>query len=530
MSYFIRGKSVKIGSNNSGIKALSRLIFIAFITLSSACATVDFEAEKPSSYALKDTGDTSLAKTAASFGTHPPEQSGFRLISDSIDALAVRLQLAERAEKSLDVQYYMIKNDIIGAVFIASLVRAADRGVRVRLLIDDITTGGMDKGFTAIADHPNIELRLFNPFASRGIRTFDFWQFRRLNRRMHNKSFTADGQFTIIGGRNIATEYFGANDGYNFGDLDTLAVGPVVSDTSDMFDSYWNHRKAIPFKQLSGQEADDGTRMAKLRAALEENNADIRNSPYAKAVIASFEEHFKDDGSQFTWAPYQLVYDSPDKVIASKAEDADKITTPLLHTVLGAEESLLVISPYFVPLKSGIEGISELQDSGIQIDIVTNSLASSDHILVHGGYAPSRKPLLQHGVRFFEVREDVELGGTETDRAKEASSSLHTKAFIVDKRYFFMGSFNWDPRSANLNTELGVIIDSRDLASEAAERVYKAMSQYSYEVFLNEKNQLRWRTHDINGVEEIFDKEPHTSSWKRLKANMSGLLPIKSQL
>jgi len=521
---------VKTGSSYPGIRCLPRLIFIALVTLASACATVDFEAEKTPSYALQDTGGTHLAQHVAILGEHPPEHSGFRLISDSIDALAVRLLLAEWAEKSLDVQYYMVKNDIIGAVFISSLVRAADRGVRVRLLIDDITTGGMDKGFTAIADHPNIELRLFNPFASRGVRALNAWEFQRLNRRMHNKSFTADGQFTIIGGRNIATEYFGANDGYNFGDLDTLAAGPIVSDTSDMFDSYWNHSNAVPFKQLSEQQADDGTRMAQLRAMLEENNADIRNSAYAKAVMASFGDHFHRDGTGFTWAPYQLVFDSPDKVIASKADDTDKITTSLLQTVLAAEESLLVVSPYFVPLKSGIESMSELQDSGIQVDIVTNSLASSDHILVHGGYAPSRKPLLQHGVRFFELREDVEISRTEAAKASEASSSLHTKAFIVDKRYFFMGSFNWDPRSANLNTELGVIIDSEYLATEAAGRVYKALPQYSYEVFLSENNQLRWRTYDESGVEEVFHKEPHTSFWKRLKARLGGLLPIKSQL
>ena len=512
------------------MKVLLRLSLLCVVALASACTTVDFEAEKTPSYALKNTEDTFLAQQAAKMEPHPADQSGFHLITDSIEALAVRLLLAERAERSLDVQYYMIKNDIIGRVFFSSLVRAADRGVKVRLLIDDITTGGMDKGLTAVSDHPNVELRLFNPFANRGLRALDVWDLQRLNRRMHNKSFTVDGQYTVIGGRNISTEYFAYNNDYNFADLDTLAVGPVVSDTADMFDSYWNHRKAIPFEQLSRQKPDNGARMDALRAALEENNQAIRESPYADAVRASFDQYIKNDGSWFIWAPYQLVYDSPDKVIASKADDAVKITDSLLHTVLGAEKSLLVISPYFVPLKSGIVGLSELQDSGVQIDIVTNSLASSDHILVHGGYAPSRKPLLEHGVRFFEIREDLEISGTKAAKTKTSNSSLHTKAFIVDRRYFFMGSFNWDPRSAKLNTELGIIIDSEFIASKSAKAIYNAAPRNAYEVFLNEKKQLRWRTHDDDGAEILFTKEPHTSYWKRLRANLGRLLPIKSQL
>ena len=500
------------------------------VVLVSACTTVDFEADKAPSYALQNTQNTFLGKTVAAMPARPLNQSGFLLIPDSIDALAIRLLLAAKAERSLDIQYYMITNDIIGRVFFASLVQAADRGVKVRLLIDDITAGGMDKGFTAVADHPNIELRLFNPFASRSLRAFDAWDLRRLNRRMHNKSFTADGQYTVIGGRNISAEYFAYNNDYNFADLDTLAVGPIVSDTANMFDSYWNHQKSIPFEQLSKQKTDDGTRIKELRAALKNNLQEIKKTPYSTAILASFEDYIKKDDDRFTWAPYQLVFDSPDKVIASKAEGARKITDSLLHTILGAEKSLLVISPYFVPLKSGIEGISGLSDSGIQIDIVTNSLASGDHILVHSGYAPSRKPLLEHGVRFFEIREDLEVKGTKRAKVEEAKSSLHTKAFIVDNRYFFMGSFNWDPRSANLNTELGVIIDSEYLASAAANAIYKAIPQDTYEAFLNEKKQLRWRTHEEDGAELVFTKEPHTHYWKRLKANLGRLLPIKSQL
>lgn len=466
----------------------------------------------------------------AGLGAHPADQSGFMLVPDSIDALAIRLLLAKSAQRSLDVQYYMINNDIIGRVFIASLVRAADRGVKVRLLIDDINTGGMDEALMGIADHPNIDLRLFNPFASRGIRALDFWQFRRLNRRMHNKSFTVDNQATIIGGRNIAAEYFAYNEGYNFGDLDTLAVGPVVNETSDMFDRYWNHRKAVPMQQVTGQQDDNGERMDFVREQLDKNIVEIQTSSYADAVKTSWDKYIGKENGSFIWAPYQLVFDSPDKVIASKSKDADNITTPMLQTVLAAQESLLVISPYFVPRSSGVKNIVKLQDTGVQIDIITNSLASSDHILVHSGYAPSRKPLLQHGVRFYEVKEDLELGGTEEAGTNEAKSSLHTKAFVVDKRYFFMGSFNWDPRSAYLNTELGVIIESEEMATAVENAFRDAIPQYSYEAYLNEQDKLRWRTFDESGVEQVFDTEPNTNFWKRLKANLGRLLPIRSQL
>jgi putative cardiolipin synthase len=511
-------------------QGLWRLLLAVLITFSAGCATVDFDAEKPTSHALADTGDTSLGKLFAKHAHHPQNESGFYLITDSIDALAIRLLLEERAERSIDAQYYMVANDIVGKVFFSSMLRAADRGVRVRLLIDDINTGGMEHKLAALADHPNIELRLFNPFANRTFRVFNVWDFQRINRRMHNKSFTVDNQVTIIGGRNIAAEYFAANTDYNFGDLDTLAVGPVVTETSHMFDTYWNHRNAIPYKQLSGQQADGGKRLDAVRETLQDNREALRDTPYAAAVRDSLEEFIDDGDKQFTWAPYQLVYDSPDKSISSEAaRDAHSIVTPLSQTAKSAKESLLIISPYFVPSRRAIESMADLQDNGVQIDVITNSLASSDHLLVHGGYAASRKPLLRHGVRFCEVRGNVHIAGTEDSAAKGSKSSLHTKAFVVDRHYFFMGSFNWDPRSIDINTELGIIIDSPEMASRVADLIYAAAPALCYQPFLNDKGRLRWREFK-NGQERILDHEPDTSFFTRLKANLGRALPIRGQL
>jgi putative cardiolipin synthase len=511
-------------------KFLQCLLLTALIASGFGCSTVDFDAPKNASYAVTDTGDTYLGKYLSKYAGHPPNESGFYVVTDSIDALSIRLLLAKRAERSIDAQYYLIDNDIIGKVFFSSLLSAADRGVRVRLLVDDINTGGMEHKLAALADHPNIELRLFNPFASRSIRAFDAWDFQRVNRRMHNKSFTVDNQITIIGGRNIATEYFAANTDYNFGDLDTLAVGPVVADTSHMFDSYWNHRNAIPYTQLSGQKADGGERLEAVRETLQDNIEVLRDTPYAAALNTSLQDYTEDYKRNFYWAPYQLVYDSPDKSLGRKeAKEAPGIVTPLLRTVRSAEKSLLVISPYFVPRRSGIEGLGELQQDGVQIDIVTNSLASSDHLLVHGGYAGSRKPLLEYGVRIYEVRGDTWIPGTKDAETHNAKSSLHAKAFIVDRRYFFMGSFNWDPRSAKINTELGIIIDSPGIAGWVADQVYAAAPTRSYEVFLSDKGSLRWRTFE-NGREVILDKEPGTSFFTRLKANLGRALPVRGQL
>jgi putative cardiolipin synthase len=506
------------------------LILTALLVLVSGCTTVDFYAKKPVSHTLTDTDETYLGRYLTQFEHHPSDQSGFYLVPNSIDALAIRLLLELRAESSIDAQYYTVADDIVGQVFFTSMVRAADRGVRVRLLIDDINTGGLEEELAAMDDHPNIELRLFNPFANRNLRFFDIWDFERVNRRMHNKSFTVDNKVTLIGGRNIANEYFAVNSEYNFGDLDTLAVGPIVEDTSRMFDSFWNHRNAIPYRQLSGQQDDGGKRLAQLKENMQDNSEALRDTPYAEAVSESFVDLVAKDGESFEWARYELVYDSPDKSISEEdAEASDSITVPLRDLVLQADESLLIISPYFVPQPDGIKGLAELQDSGVQVDIATNSLASSDHLLVHGGYAGSREPLLRHGVRFYEVRADVHISGTNRAGTHSSTSSLHTKAFVIDRRYFFMGSFNWDPRSSKINTELGVIIDSPKIASQVVDEVVRALPKISYQVYLNDNGDLRWR-YEEDGEVEVWDREPDTSFYTRFKAGLARMLPIKSQL
>ncbi len=512
------------------VKAVAaRLLMLSFALTLTACATVDFQAPKSVSSAPQDTDATRLGQALTPTRGKPADQSGFYLLGNSIDALAARLFLAERAERSIDAQYYLIADDIIGRVFLQSLLVAADRGVQVRLLIDDQNTADMDTMLAAVADHPNIELRLFNPYASRTLRAMDVWDFSRLNRRMHNKSFTADNQVTIIGGRNIATEYFAMNPDYNFGDLDTIAIGPVVRDTSTMFDRFWNHERSVPFRQVGNQSFDKGERYASMRASLNKSMKDINTTAYAAAVKESYDGFQLTQLEAYIWAPYELVYDSPDKALGGKPNGKDDmITTPLGKVARNAESELLIISPYFVALDRGIDGLTALARSGVQVDVVTNGLAASDHLLVYGGYAPTRKPLLREGVRFYEVRGDLTISGTRSAGIKKAKSSLHTKAFIVDRRYFFLGSFNWDPRSANINTEMGVLIDAPEIANVVATRIYTVAPTGSYEVFLDE-GRLHWRALE-NGKEVIYHTEPESNWWTRTMGNLSRLLPIRSQL
>jgi putative cardiolipin synthase len=512
-----------------------RLALIA--ALVSGCASIDYDYPRVESRALSDTEDTELGQLVQSrLASRPNEEieqrySGFYPMVNGMDALALRLALAEKAERSIDAQYYLIKNDIVGRAFVYFLLKAADRGVRVRLLVDDMFTAGMDVGVAALDSHPNFSIRIFNPFnrGALGRPMGAITSFNRINRRMHNKSFTVDNQVTIIGGRNIADEYFGARKDAKFGDLDVLGVGPVVQDISNMFDTYWNHEAALPALAFVREPEDPEAALAELRTGLEAALEEIRGSEYADAVTAKFETYMAAEGSKLTWAPFEVVVDSPDKGIKKKAEDAASITTPLIESLSNAKTEAIIVSPYFVPRKRGIEGFRALTARGVDVTIVTNSLAANNQFTVHAGYAGSRKPLLESGVHIWEVRPDADVAGAEIVAAVGAKATLHTKAFVVDQREVFIGSFNFDPRSANINTELGVIIRDEELAERFTNWARTSMPLGAYEVFLNEDNKVRWR--DLREDPPIvFEKEPESSWWDRSKVNIIKIFPVKSQL
>ena len=272
---------------------------ILALLLISGCATVDYDYPKEASQYIDDTDDTLLGRRYEAIPKGADGESGFYLLNDGIEALAVRLLMAEQAEKTLDAQYYLISDDKVGLVFIGALLQAADRGVRVRLLLDDIQTQNYDGGMAALDAHPNFEIRIFNPFYTRNARGLDFWRFSKLNRRMHNKSFTADNRTTIIGGRNIADEYFNARDDVNFGDLDVFGVGPVVTDVSTMFDIYWNHVAAVPVPGFTKVPEDTDARLAQLRINIQEALESFKGTQYAEAFNESWETIREDTTSYY---------------------------------------------------------------------------------------------------------------------------------------------------------------------------------------------------------------------------------------
>ena len=505
---------------------------LVIVTLLSGCATIDYEYPKTESMTIANTEQTRLGARVSELSSAQPEgMSGFYPLIDGIEALSARLLLAERAEVSIDTQYYLVKTDNASMAFIYSLLRAADRGVRVRLLVDDVFTRGYDAGMAALDAHPNFEVRVFNPF-QRGVggRVWSgITNFARVNRRMHTKSFTADNQITIVGGRNIADEYFGARADARFGDLDVVGIGPVAGDVSRMFDSFWNHETALPVPAFSKMPDDPVAELDSLRERLRAASEAVRETRYAEAVKATVLGFMDRGGDSFEWTPYELVYDSPDKGIRSKDGPAVSIVEPLIEALQSAKEQVIVVSPYFVPLKTGIRFFSELEARGVEVTIVTNSLAANNQVTVHGGYAPSRKPLLRSGVRIYEVRPDVEVAGSQIVAASGAKSTLHTKAFFVDGKKTFIGSFNFDPRSVNLNTESGVLIESEALTSRFMQLVEEGVDEKTYELFLDENGKLRWRGYD-DGREVIHTNEPESTWAQRFIAGIARLLPIKSQL
>jgi putative cardiolipin synthase len=500
------------------------VLLIAFLFV-AACATVDFDYPKTESYAFTDTGDTTMAKNIAEYAAqHPAEQSGFYPVFDGVDSLALRLLMAERAERSIDAQYFLIHGDLVGRAFINALLRAADRGVRVRLLVDDIQLSGYDDALATLDSHENLELRVFNPFGHRKVRALDVTSLSRISRRMHNKSFTVDNQMTLIGGRNIADEYFDARAGERFGDLDVLAIGSIVPKVSSMFDSYWNHAASLPAPVLADVPDDADERLASLGDIVAKSLEEIEASKYADAVRSSVLEFIETDASAFTWAEYDLVFDAPDKANPDFDAAEGSIIVQMREGIGRIEEELFVVTPYFVLTKDNIEGFRGLRDRGVEITVLTNSLASNNHTVSHSGYAPARKKLLEMGMVLYELRANATIPSDESKGVQDAKITLHAKAFSVDRQSLFIGSFNWNQRSSNLDTELGVIIHSPALASRFVERVSAGMADHSYAVFLNEDGKLRWKGKD-NGAEVIVDHEPQTGFWHRFNAGLMRIVP-----
>lgn len=498
-----------------------------FLVVIARCSRLPLLEGRSTSTALFDTNDTRLGRSIAPLAEAHPGLSGIYPLANSKDAFAARMQLAQAADRTLDVQYYIWEKDLTGTLLFDALRAAAERGVRVRLLLDDNNTAsGLDRTLAALDSHPNIEVRLFNPFVIRKPRIGYVTDFSRANRRMHNKSFTADNQATIIGGRNIGDEYFGATEGLLFVDLDVMAVGPVVSDVSKDFDRYWASTSSYPVDQiLPSVDVAQIAEITSAAAAVERDpaavayTAALRDSPFVRDLV--------ERRLGLEWATAHMISDDPAKGLGLAA--AENLFPQQLSAVIGEPATdVELIAAYYIPTATGVNSFVSLASRGVKIKVLTNSLQASDGPYVYSGYAKHRKSLLEAGITLYEMRplspdteghKDVRLLGS-------SGSSLHAKTFSVDRARFFVGSFNFDPRSRKLNTELGFVIDSPVLAQTIERAFNDSIPANSYEVRLSEAGRPYWI--ERRGTEEIrYDQSPNTSVWLRAAVWFLSLLPIE---
>ncbi len=524
------------------------LAFVAALAL-GACATRPPATAYPRdvTHALPPGASTPLAEALDAPVKAHGGQSGFRLLSAGTEALQMRIALARAATKTLDMQYYIANEDTTGKLLLGAALYAADQGVRVRMLVDDLNFNDIDKLMAALNTHPKIEIRVFNPFGSEQLSMFErttdlFTRIDTFTRRMHNKAMIVDNQLAIVGGRNLGDEYFNASPTLEFRDLDMLAAGPIVADISASFDRYWNSASAYPLRVLNRQSFDPHD-LDLARDALREHwreNAD----PYdAKPINATpLAQQIARDELGLVWAPAEFKADTPDKVAVPTADYKSPPAQRLFELMRGAHESLQVFSPYFVPHEVGVKALSRLTARGVHVAILTNSLAATDAVAVQAGYSPYRVPLLEHGVDLYEfkpVQRERSVGLT----GSRSRASLHAKAYIIDRSTLVIGSLNLDPRSVHLNTELALIVHSPQIASQAAALFKSATAPTaSYRVQLaspQEAASLRrigappsplvWTGED-DGEMRTYNFDPQAGFYRNLLTGLFLLLPVDDQL
>lgn len=472
---------------------------------------------------------TELDRAIAPILLDHPEQSGAVVLVDGLDAFAVRAATAAQAGRSLDVQYYIWRDDVTGHLLARELWRAAERGVRVRFLVDDLTIKGKDRKLLALGAHDNIEIRVYNPVRNRrGVMRMIEMVTRSLslNYRMHNKVWIADGRVAIIGGRNIGVEYFSASTSANFHDLDVALFGPAVSQASAIFDSFWNSDAVVPITALVRKPGID------LQAYLGEIDLESDEAvaqAYLKRVAESKIIHeWVSGAATIHWGESMHLLSDPPVKRGGEPDDG-WLVSHLGNQMQQARHEALLISPYFVPGQAFTEWLGRQSRDGIAVGIVTNSLAANDVLAVHSGYARYRQPLLAAGVRLHELRRQPDQD-TDSSLFGSSGASLHTKAYVLDDRLGFIGSFNLDPRSAYLNTEMGLLFDHAGLAQAVrAEYEHLATPRMSYEVVLDERGKLRWQDR-LTQPPQVLDREPDSSRTQRTLARLLAWLPIESQL
>ncbi len=477
----------------------------------AGCASLPRHVQKYPSNALPDPDITALGRRVDHVDVGH-NLSGIRLLTSGDEALASLIALADRAERTLDIQYYLIREDDSSRLFLQRVRMAAERGVRVRLLVDDLNTAGEDPRFMHLSQHANVEVRVFNPFPGGRFATWTRFvasasDIPRINHRMHNKLFVADNAIAITGGRNIGDQYFTRDARSNFIDIDVVAAGPIVPQLSASFDAFWNSKYAYPLASLASPvQAETVSNALDESAALGDANWLARE--------------LDTDDLQLTWVPATVLADRPAKIASDVVPDEEVTIANNIETLMrSAKSEVVVISPYFVPGKQGVELMRELVARGVHISVLTNSLASTDSPLVHNGYSHYRVALLKLGVELNEVRPKLGQKRKRFHPFRSSYASLHAKALVIDQKTVFVGSMNMDERSRRTNSELGLVIRSPDIARQISSLLDDISADGSYRLQLGADGRIVWSSGEP-GAEQVWHTDPETTRTQRLLLKM----------
>jgi putative cardiolipin synthase len=526
-------------------RILSLILVVAFL---AGCSTLppgsDFP--KTTSVALVQLESTRLGRQLADAARAHGGLSGFRLLPAGVDGFLARAQMANTAERTLDLQYFILRGDETGQLLADGVLRAADRGVRIRILVDDGETIDGDEQIHALDAHPKIEVRIFNPFAYRGhnmtLRAVEFmFNSSRLDYRMHNKLLVADNAIALVGGRNIGDQYFQIDPESQLADDDVFATGPIVKELSETFDDFWNNAIAIPVEALATGKASAAS-LAEYRKSLAEHRQQAKadGTDYANRVATGEPLAGMLSGKlPLVWAHAQVVCDSPDKKRVLAGEVIGRLMLrPVAKTMAAVQSELLMVTPYLIPGEEGMQLLHELRQRNVRVRILTNSLESSTVLSAQATYMHYRVPLLVNGVDLHEIRSllgNARGSGQTAAISRYGNYSLHGKMFVFDRQSLYIGSMNYDQRSMNLNTEVGVIIYSPVLAEQIAAR-FDAMVQrvnaYALELRpgpAGGSQRIVWLTQEGSKSVE-YDKEPARSEWQTFKANILSSLPLDSEM
>ncbi|MCK5726849.1 MAG: phospholipase D family protein [Thiotrichaceae bacterium] len=502
----------------------SIFILLVLLWLSGCSAGSQKHPDRKATYALKNADQTQLLRSYQSQLHHHKGKSGFVLLGSGLDAFAARTELFNKAEKSIDVQYYIVRDDLTGFLFYESLKKAADRGVRVRVLLDDFHLSQQTAKLAALDLHPNIEVRVFNPFSRKTPRVFQYiFQMGKVTRRMHNKLVVIDNDITIVGSRNIGNEYSEAEAERVFSGMEVLAIGPIAKEVSKSFDQYWNFYKTIKVSTLSAPSFENEKYWFKEDSERAYFTHVLDTSPLAQQI--------KTGTLPFRWAVATVIKDDPSKIDYKDKRLSSSLEIEGFDTVVKqTENNILIITPYFIPSQRGLQYFQKLCDKGLNVRVLTNTYASTDMTIVNAHYNKYRKDLLRMGVHLYEFK-SVKGSVNLLKRARRllnrpAKAALHAKIVSFDRNKLYVGSMNMDPRSLYENTEIGIMISSKDITNHIVQWFDQHLDKLAFHLELEGDN-IIWQDYANN---RFYTKEPNTVLSQRIWMRFMSILPVESQL